>query len=123
MIGRLRSEAVAAWSAQPDWPTFETKSIWIEFAQSFTPTEKRTWADRRYWANVAWLGAPPQPGTVVQVHQWAAQPRLLSADGTPLGTVQAALNPLRTGVLRAQVAQDVSKIDITYLGPDDLSGA
>jgi hypothetical protein len=33
------------------------------------------------------------------------------------------LNPLRTGVLRAQVAQDVSKIDITYLGPDDLSGA
>ena len=64
-----------------------------------------------------------QPGTVVQVHQWAAQPRLLSADGTPLGTVQAALNPLRTGVLRAQVAQDVSKIDITYLGPDDLSGA
>ena len=119
----LSSEAVAAWSAQPDWPTFETKSIWIEFAQSFTPTEKRTWADRRYWANVAWLGAPPQPGTVVQVHQWAAQPRLLSADGTPLGTVQAALNPLRTGVLRAQVAQDVSKIDITYLGPDDLSGA
>lgn len=53
----------------------------------------------------------------------AAQPRLLSADGTPVGTVQAALNPLRTGLLRAQVAQDVGKIDITYLGPDDLSGA
>lgn len=119
----LNSEAVAAWSAQPDWPTLETKPIWIEFAQNFTPTEKRTWADRRYWANAAWLGAPPPPGTVVQVHQWAAQPRLLSADGTPLGTVQAGLNPLRMGLLRAQVAQDVSKIDITYLGPDDLSGA
>jgi hypothetical protein len=119
----LNSEAVAAWSAQPNWPTLETKPIWIEFAQSFTPTEKRTWADRRYWANVAWLGAAPPPGTVVQVHQWAAQPRLLSADGTPLGTVQAALNPLRAGLLRAQVAKDVSKIDIAYLGPDDLSGA
>jgi hypothetical protein len=66
----LNSEAVAAWSARPDWPTFETKPIWIEFAQSFTPTEKRTWADRRYWASAARLGAPPPPGTVVQVHQW-----------------------------------------------------
>jgi superfamily II DNA/RNA helicase len=119
----LNSEAVAAWSAQPDWPTLETKAIWLEFAQSFTPTEKRTWADRRYWANVTWLGAPPPPGTAVQVHQWAAQPRLLSADGTPLGAVQATLNPQRAGLLRAQVAEDVSKIDITYLGPDDLSGA
>jgi hypothetical protein len=119
----LNSEAVAAWSALPDWPTPETKAIWMEFIQSFTPAEKCTWADRRYRANVAWLGAPPPPGTIVQVHQWAGQPRLLSADGTPLGTVQAKLNPLRAGLLRAQVAQDVSKIDITYLGPDDLSGA
>lgn len=119
----LNSETVATWSVQLDWPTRETKPIWIEFAQSFTPTEKRTWADRRYWANVSWLGAPPPPGTVLQVHQWAAQPRLLSADDTPLGTVEAALNPLRVGLLRAQVAQDVSKIDIAYLGPDDLSGA
>ncbi len=119
----LNSEAVAARSAQLDWPTLETKPIWIEFAKSFAPTEKRTWADRRYRANVAWLGAPPPPGTVVQIYQWADQPRLLSADGTPLGTFQAGLNPLRAGLLRAQVAQDVSKIDIAYLGPDDLSGA
>jgi superfamily II DNA/RNA helicase len=119
----LNSEAVAAWSALPDWPTLETKPIWLEFSQSFTPSEKRTWADRRYWANVAWLGAPPPPGTPVQVYDWAAQPRVLSTDGAPLGTVQAALNSRRAGLLTAQVAQDVSKIDLTYLGPDDLTGA
>lgn len=119
----LNSEAVQAWSAQPDWPTAETKAMWIDFIQSLTPRDNRTWADRRYWANVTWLNAPPPPGTPVQVHHWAGQPRVLSADGTPLGTVQSALNPGRAGLLRAEVAQDVGKIDIVYLGPADLSGA
>lgn len=117
----LTSEAIVAWSALPDWPTLETKPIWMEFAQSFTPAEKRKWADRRYWANVAWVGAPPPPGTVVQVHDWAGQPRVLSTDGSLLGTVQAVLNPVRTGLIRAQAAQEVNRIDISYLGPDDIS--
>ena len=119
----LNSEAVEAWSALPDWPTPETKAMWTDFTQSFTPRDNRTWANRRYWANVRWLNAPPPPGTPVQVHHWAGQPRVLSADGTPLGTVQGALNPGRAGLLRAEVAQDVGKIDIIYLGPADLSGA
>ena len=72
---------------------------------------------------MAWLVAPPAPGTSVQIHHWAGQHRVLSTDGTPLGTVQAALNPGRAGLLRAQVAEDVGRIDITYLGPADLSGA
>ena len=119
----LNSQGVTAWSAQPNWPTAETKSMWAEFALSFAPHENRTWADRRYWANVAWLGLPPPPGTPVQIHEWADQPNVLSADGTRLGTAQAALNPARAGLVRAQVAQDVRRIDVTYLGPDDLAGA
>lgn len=116
----LTSEAVATWSVLPDWPTLETKPIWMEFSQSFTPTENLTWADRRYWTTVAWLGARPTPGTPVQVHDWAGQLRVLSTDGTPLGTVEAALNPRRAGLLRAQVSHDSNKIDLTYLGPDDI---
>jgi len=119
----LSSEAVAAWSAQPDWPTPETKAMWTEFAQSFNPRDSRTWADRRYRAAVTWFGVPPPPDTPVHIHHWAGQPSVLSADGTPLGTVQAALNPGRAGLVRAQVSQDVSKIELAYLGPDDLSGA
>lgn len=117
----LNSEAVLARSVLPDWPTRETKPIWLEFFQSFEPTEKRTWADRRYQANVAWFGAPPLPGTLVQVHNSADQSWVLSADGAPVGSVQAALNTQRAGLLRAQVAADVRKIDIIYLGPDDLA--
>ena len=117
----LNSQAVAAWSARPDWPTTETKAMWTEFAQSFTPTENRTWAERRYLANVAWLGVPPPPGTPVQIHEWGGHLNALSAEGALLGIVQTAINPARAGLVRAQVAQEVSKIDITYLGPDDLS--
>lgn len=118
----LNSQMLAAWSAQPDWPTAETKAMWTEFMQSFIPRGKRIWADRRYWVNVAWFGEPPSPGTPTQIHEWDGQPLVLAADGTPKGIVQAALNPLRAGLVRAQVAQDVSRIDITYLGPDDLFG-
>jgi hypothetical protein len=95
--------------------------MWTEFVQSLKPSDNRAWADRRYWANVAWLGAPPPPGTPVQIHDFNGQPRVLAADGAPLGTLQAALNPARTGLARAQASQQVGRIDISYLGPDDLS--
>jgi hypothetical protein len=58
---------------------------------------------------VAWAGAPPPPGTPVQLHHWNSQALVLSADGTPLGTVQAALNPTRAGLVRAQVSQNIGK--------------
>ena len=118
----LGSEELAAWSARPDWPTPETRAMWMEFAQSFTPRANRVWADRRYWAAVTWLGVPPAPGTPVQLHIWADQPRVLAADGVPLGTLQAAPAPGRVGLIRAQVSQDAGRIDIVYLGPDDLVG-
>lgn len=116
----LNSDIVAAWSALPEWPTAETKPIWLRFMQSFMPTEHETWSDQRYWAAVNWVGTPPSPGVAVHVHDWAGQPRVLSADGAPLGNVQAALNPARAGVVRAKVAQEINRIDISYLGPADL---
>ncbi|HHA2918054.1 DEAD/DEAH box helicase [Stenotrophomonas maltophilia] len=119
----LNAEVLTAWNAQADWPTRETRPIWTEFLQNLTPSEKLTWVDRHYRASITWLAAPPPPGTVVQIHHWAGRSWVLSPDGTPLGTVQNALNSHRRGLLRTQVAQDVSKIDLVYLGPDDLAGA
>ena len=116
----LLSEPVSACSSLPDWPTAETKAIWIEFVQGFVPHDNQTWTGRQYWSTVVWLSAPPPPNTLVQIHNWAGQARVLSADGTPLGTVQAPLNISRSGLIRAKVAQDVNKIEMEYLGPEDL---
>ena len=118
----LNSEDVLTRSALPDWPTAETKAMWAEFVGSFTPQEDQVWAERRYWASVKWLGIPPPPGTPVQVHHLAGQSHVVSSEGLLIGTVQARLNPSRAGQLRVQVAQNVGRIDISYLGPADLIG-
>lgn len=119
----LNSESVTALNAQPDWPTAETKAMWIEFTQSFARRTSHTWVKRQYSARVVWSSAPPPPGTAVQIHHWADQPRVLASDGTLLGTVENLINPDRIGMVLAQVARDINTIDLTYLGPDDLSSA
>lgn len=91
-----------------------------QFAQSFIPQANRVWAVRRYWAGVRWLGVPLPPGTPVQVHHWNGQLSVLAADGTRVDTLRHALNARRAGLLLAQVAQDIGRLDLTYLGPDDF---
>ncbi len=116
----LDSDAVTAWSAQPDWPTAETKAMWTNLVQSFVLQENQTWSERRYWSSVAWSGVPPQPGTPVQLYQRNGQWLVLAEDGLPLGTLQAAVNPDRRGLLYATVSEEAQKIDLLYFGPDDL---
>ncbi|MBV8660449.1 MAG: DEAD/DEAH box helicase [Burkholderiales bacterium] len=116
----LKSDQVVVLSSRPDWPTAGTKVIWSEFVKSFVPTDDRTWSDRRYWAHVSWYNVPPPPNTPVQLHHQNDQPIVLSSDGLTLGTLQAKLNPDRSGLVRATVMKDVGKILLSYLGPDDL---
>lgn len=118
----LQSESVAAWSAQPNWPTTETRDMWVAFTKSYEPAESLVWTDRRYWANVEWFDGQPTAGSPVQIHHNDGQLFALGPDGEPLGLVKAALNPGRNGLVRAHVAQEEGRIDISYLGPADLSG-
>jgi len=117
----LQSEAVTAWSAQPDWPTLETKAMWADFTESLAPGDNVVWTKRSYWANVEWHELAPPAGMPVQIHHQDGQSQVLAPDGALLGTAQAAFNPGRAGLLRAQVALEQNRIDIIYLGPADLS--
>lgn len=116
----LNSEAVAVWGALANWPTAETKAMWIEFTQSFIPSSDRIWTERRYSVGVAWYGASPPPSTPVRLHHLSGQPIVLSADGLPLGALQATLSADPCGLVRATVSQEIDKIDLIYLGSDDL---
>ena len=116
----LNSDAVIDLSARPDWPTAETKVMWTKLVQSFMQRDSRTWRNRRHASGVAWSGVPPPRGTPVQLYKWNGRSLALAADGLPLGTLQAALNPNRRGLTRATVADDGQRIDLVYLGPDDL---
>ncbi|PNA34534.1 hypothetical protein, partial [Pseudomonas sp. MPR-AND1A] len=44
----LRTPGIAAWSVQPNWPSAETRAMWLEFIQEFAPSGNRTWARRDY---------------------------------------------------------------------------
>jgi hypothetical protein len=116
----LQSPMVADLSAQPDWPTTETKPMWLDFAEQFVPRDDRTWAERNYRANAQWYGVPAPPGAPLYLHHWNGQPLILSADGGLLGVLQHPLSPNSRGLVRGTASMQPGIIDISYLGPNDL---
>lgn len=116
----LRSPHLANWSAQPNWPTAETRDIWLEFIREFTPSDNRIWERRNYSAPVKWFGIPVPPGTPVSLFYWNHQTMVLTPDGYAVGLLPHPLNKNRSGLVRAKAAQNNSQIDLIYLGPDDL---
>ncbi len=116
----LRTPEMALWSAQPDWPTAETRAMWLDFVQEFEPADNRTWAERAYVGNVKWFAGAAPTGSPLHVQHHNGQPLILSSDGQPMGLLPHPLNPRRRGLLRASVAQNPTQLDLSYLGPDDL---
>lgn len=117
----LASDMVVALNSQPDWPTVETKAMWNSFIHSFTPPEKNTWKEQRYWAEVTWFpGSEQVTATPVRVLHINGEPSVVSADGLHIGTLHATLNPDRQGLVRVTVMDKTSRVDLTYFGPDDL---
>ncbi len=116
----LRSPEVAAFVNQSDWPTPETRSLWLDFAQEFAPGASQTWSERTYLANVNWTTLPPPPGSPVSLHHWNGQPLVLSPEGLSHGVLPYALNAAHRGLLWATVAAQGGQLDLVYFGPDDL---
>lgn len=119
----LRSPGLAAWSAQPNWPTAETRTMWLEFIQEFQPADNRTWRRRDYLGNVQWFAAPAPPGAPVSLYHWHGRPLVLAPDGRAIGLLQHPLNPTRLGLVKANVSDGAPTVDLHYLGPDDLWNA
>ena len=94
--------------------------MWTRMVQTSVRNDNLTWQERRGSVGVVWSEVPPSPGAPVQVYQWEDRSLVLAADGLPLGTLDAALNRQRRGLIRANVSSEVAKIDLVYLGPDDL---
>ena len=65
-------------------------------------------------------GAAPVPGMPVRLFHLDGKPVVLSADGLPIGELNAPLNPYLRGLVRASVMAEPAKVSLTYLGPDDL---
>jgi hypothetical protein len=116
----LQSPIVVGLAARPDWPSIETRTMWLDFARQFTPSEDRIWAERNYRAGAQWYGAPAVPGAPLYLHHWNGQPLVLSADGSALGVLNHPLRANRRGLVRATASAQPGTVDVNYLGPNDL---
>lgn len=117
----LASDAVTELAARHDWPSAETKAIWTAFVASFAPQTSSTWKDHRYSAEVQWnTEVPPPPGTPIRLHHLDGVLIITSAEGLLIGETDMPLNPLRRGVVRAAASAEAGRIELSYLGPDDL---
>ncbi len=94
--------------------------MWLDFLQEFEPADNRIWAERTYLGDVQWFAGAAPIGSPLHVHHHNGRPLILSSDGQPVGLLPHPLNPHRRGLLRASVAQNPAKLDLSYLGPDDL---
>jgi len=116
----LRSPIVRALSARPDWPTAETKHMWLALLQQYESADDFAWAKRVYLGDVSWFDGPAPANMPVGLYHWEGRPLVLTSDGLAIGSLNHPLNPERRGLLRARVSPDPAKIELTYLGPDDL---
>lgn len=117
----LNSNAVVALSEQPDWPNAEINALWSKLEEDSSQRRSLSWIARTYESDVIWdTDHFLSENTPVHVFQRNGRARVLAPDGHPLGFLQATLNPNRRGLIRARIAAHQDRIQMDYLGPDDL---
>jgi superfamily II DNA/RNA helicase len=117
----LRSDLVSALEGDPAWPTAETRKMWDFFKDNFARRAGSNWREQSFWAQVDWVaGQRPLAGSPIKVLHIAGQAAMFSPQGVRVGTVLSPLNQGRRGLVKAVVANEPDRINITYLGPEDL---
>ncbi|NUT62803.1 DEAD/DEAH box helicase [Herbaspirillum sp. C9C3] len=59
----LASPLVSDFSADENWPTVDSRALWLDFISIVSSDEAKTWGTIPYRVNAQWYGQPPPPGT------------------------------------------------------------
>lgn len=118
----LASLAVRARSDVPTWPTPASHDLWMEFIAPHGAGNATSWSAKDYWGQVEWTGKPMVEGV----------PLRIATSGSKAGTIYTSVyrevgkavfsfnrNAIGLIVATATGAQD--RIDVEYIGPDDLN--
>ncbi|WP_320076853.1 hypothetical protein [Klebsiella pneumoniae] len=116
----LNSEEVISHTDNHDWPTPETRVMWLEFLGSLSPKGSQVWSRHRYNGMVDWRDTPAVIGTPLQLYTVDGIHHVLADDGTPLGSINGRINTNRRGLLRVEVDDENGRAMFDYLGPDDF---
>lgn len=111
----LKSEAIAELSAQPDWPSADTSSLWRRFRDDFLEGRDRSWTIRKNSVNVP-LDKLPVGGVFRVVPDGPGHFRAVSADYCALNEVEVNGNISSRGIVFGRSA-DAGAAIVVYIGP------
>lgn len=118
----LKSKDLVQLYNNPNWPTPEMSALWRTFVDGMRPELRRSWQKSQEITGVKWYNSfEPKSGLglrMINVSEGFTQ--VFGADYEALGELAVTLNPDRCGLLRATVLDGGDKVDLDYLGPDDL---
>jgi hypothetical protein len=109
-------------AARSDWPTAETHSAWMQFADRTGALNPSRWS--RYVENiydVTWYAEAPAPGAWLRVTKLNAERIALWSSGFDLlGEEAWDIAEHWRGVLYARRLSDAAGVELRYRGPRDL---
>jgi hypothetical protein len=122
----LQSDRIQQLTNAGNWPTGETAEMWRAFRASYTPPSNRIWKKTTLTVDAIWnAGISVPAGSPLRLADDAARgcTNVLSPDLELFGALRHRLNPQRCGATLTTAGSDYGRIELTYLGPDELFAA
>ena len=120
LMAWLASEEVQALSAAPNWPTPESRALWLDFHGPGGAQAVQAWAATEYTSPITWQGVPMPPGTPLRLGGGPGKERsVFTADFREVGTL--GWTPSSMGLIVATSTNDLGKFSLEYLGPGNVN--
>jgi hypothetical protein len=120
----LRSEDIEAITATENWPTAETRSLWIQFQNNYAPSSDKVWKKTVIDCPVVWFAGIDKPAPNMPVRVELGEDghlSLFSPAMEPLGHLDGLFPVISTGFIRGRSLEDAGKLRVEYFGPVDFS--
>jgi superfamily II DNA/RNA helicase len=120
LMAWLASDEMVALSAAPDWPTPESRPLWVEFNSPGGAQAVQPWAATKYTSDIRWHGVPMPPGTALRLGGGPGKERsVFTAEFREVGNL--GWTPSAHGLIVATATGDADKFALEYVGPGKVN--
>ena len=118
----LDSDLVQACSQDENWPTPESRGLWIEFKREYIPPERSIWQAQNTVASMELFDSEKDfvEGASVRLLKKGEDVILFSASMTVIGRLQGNLASVPRGVIVAKIGADPDTLAVRYIGPEPV---
>lgn len=120
----LHSEEIVALTANTEWPTVETRNLWLEFQQGYSPASNRVWKKWVLDCPVDWNEGvlAPEVDRSFRIHRSVdGILQVLSPSMETLGQLTGTFVEIPIGLIRGKSLGTDDVLRIEYFGPLELS--